>query len=94
MRRVIGRTIRRAVTREELWHGNRERPSSWLRWDPHENIVRWAWTDYPVKRERMLAAIAAGEPVIRLRGQCEVDTWLAALPHAGPSDATGRTVEE
>ena len=34
------------------------------------------------------------DPVIRLRGQREVDTWLAALPHAGPSDATGRTVEE
>lgn len=97
MRRVVGRRIRRAVTREELWHGNRERPSSWLRWDPHENIVRWAWTDYPVKQDRMLAAIAAGDPVIRLRGQREVDAWLASLPrtgHTDPTGPTGRTVEE
>lgn len=85
MRRVISRTLRRAVTREELWHGNRERPRSWLRWAPDENIVRWAWTDYPVMRARMEARIAAGEPVIRLRGQREVDAWLAGLSAPGRS---------
>lgn len=85
MRRVIGRTLRRALTREELWHGNRERPASWLRWSPEENIVRWAWTDYPVMRERMQGRIAAGEPVIHLRGQREVDAWLADLSEPGRS---------
>ncbi|WP_447943576.1 hypothetical protein [Microbacterium aurum] len=34
MRRVVGRTIRRALTREELWHGNRERPSRTGHTDP------------------------------------------------------------
>lgn len=85
MRRVVARTLRRALTREELWHGNRERPASWLRWSPEENIVRWAWTDYPVMRERMQARIASGEPVIHLRGQREVDAWLADLSVPGRS---------
>ncbi|MFT4214229.1 MAG: toxin [Microbacterium sp.] len=79
MRRVIWRTLRRAATREELWHGNRERPSSWLRWSPEENIVRWAWTSCPTVRARMLERIAAGEPIVHLRGQREVDVWVAGL---------------
>jgi len=79
MWRVISRTVRRALRREELWHGNRERVSTWLRWDPEENIVRWAWTSYPKVRARMLDRIAAGEAIIRLRGQREVDAWLASL---------------
>lgn len=79
MWRVITRTLRRGIRREELWHGNRERVSTWLRWDPEENIVRWAWTSYPRVRERMLGRIAAGDAVLRLRGQREVDAWLAAL---------------
>lgn len=87
MRRVIGRTVRRGVMREELWHGNRERPSSWFRWRPEENIVRWAWTDHPVMRARMIERIDAGWPVIRLRGQKEVDAWLAS------QSADGRSVE-
>lgn len=53
MRRVITRTVRRGILREELWHGNRERISSWLRWAPEQNIMRWAWTSYPRVRERL-----------------------------------------
>jgi adenylate kinase family enzyme len=87
MRRVIARTLRRGIRREELWHGNRERVSSWLRWDPERNIVRWAWTNHPVMAERMRARIADGVPVVRLRGQREVDAWLAAV------SADGRSVE-
>lgn len=86
MRQVIGRTLRRVVRREELWHGNRERASNLFRWNPEDNIVRWAWTNHPVTRERMLARIAAGEPIVRLRDRSEIDAWLASLP------ATGRSV--
>lgn len=82
MARVIRRTLRRGVTREELWHGNRERPATWLKWQPEENIVRWAWTQHARVREGMLARIAAGEPIVRLRGQREVDAWLDRLVHA------------
>ncbi len=87
MRRVIWRTLRRGILREELWHGNREHVTNLLRWDPQKSIVRWAWTSYPAVRERMLARIAAGDAVTRLRGQRAVDAWLAALP------ADGRSVE-
>lgn len=79
MRRMIRRTLRRGIRRDELWHGNREQPWNWLRLDPEKNIVRWAWTQHPIVRERMLAHIAAGDPVIRLTGQGAVDAWLADL---------------
>ncbi|GMA31700.1 toxin [Litorihabitans aurantiacus] len=55
MVRVVRRTIARGVLRTSLWHGNRERPRDWLRWDPERNIVRWAWVQHPVVRSRMLA---------------------------------------
>lgn len=80
MWRVVTRTLRRGLTREELWHGNRENPRSWLRADPHENIVLWSWTQHAVVRERMLRRIAAGDPVLRLRGRRDVEAWIASLP--------------
>ena len=79
MRRIIVRTVARGILRQELWHGNRERPADWLRWEPERNIMRWAWTSHPRVRARMLRRIAAGEPVVRLRGQREVNAWLDAL---------------
>lgn len=82
MARVVRRTLRRGILREELWHGNRERPSSWLRPSPDENILAWAWTSHPVVRERMSRHIADGWPVIRLSGQRAADSWLASLPRA------------
>lgn len=85
MRRVVLRTLRRGILREELWHGNRERVADWLRWDPERNIVRWAWTSHPGVRARMLERIADGVPVVRLSGQREVDAWLSALSRNGRS---------
>lgn len=81
--RVVRRTLRRGIRREALWHGNRERPSTWLRLDPGKNIVMWAWTQHPVFRERMLSRMSAGEPIVRLRGQREVDAWLASVRRNG-----------
>jgi adenylate kinase family enzyme len=79
MRRVIARTLRRGIRREELWHGNRERPSTWFSLDPHANIMLWAWTQHGPIRERLTAMTDAGWPVVRLRGQREVAAWLAEL---------------
>ncbi len=47
MYRVILRTIRRLLTREELWNGNREPLTNLYRWDPERNIIRWTWVMYP-----------------------------------------------
>ena len=46
MWRVIKRSLRRAITREELWNGNRESLRNLMKWDPEENIVRWSWTKH------------------------------------------------
>lgn len=84
MARVLRRTFVRGITRRELWHGNRERMRTWLRWKPEENIVRFAWTQHAAMRDRMQSAIAAGEPILRLSGQREVDAWLASLSSSEP----------
>lgn len=86
MRRIITRTLRRGLLREQLWHGNRERISSWFRRDPERNILRWSWVQYPVMQDRMTGLMAAGEPVLRLRTQRDVDEWLEKLvPQEHPS---------
>lgn len=46
MSRIIKRSFSRAFRREVLWNGNKENFSNLLKWDPEENIVRWAWTQY------------------------------------------------
>lgn len=79
MTRILRRTLSRGIRRTELWHGNRERASTWLRWDPERNILRWAWTQHAVVGERMRERTAAGMPVLRLSGQRDVDRWLATL---------------
>ncbi|MEZ5164996.1 MAG: hypothetical protein R2695_00385 [Acidimicrobiales bacterium] len=46
MRRIIGRTLRRVVRREELWNGNREPWRNLWAWDPNRSVIRWAWTQH------------------------------------------------
>jgi adenylate kinase family enzyme len=58
MRRVIGRTVRRSVTRTELWNGNREPLGNLYRWNPERSIVRWAWTHHGSYRRRYVEAMA------------------------------------
>lgn len=84
--RVVRRTLSRAIRREELWHGNRERPRSWLSTDPDENIVLWSWTQHPKERARLRQRMADGESIVRLSGQNAVDAWVGALrgPESSP----------
>jgi adenylate kinase family enzyme len=56
MRQVLGRTLRRALTRAELWNGNREPLTGLLRRAPEESVVRWAWTQHAKYRQRYTAA--------------------------------------
>jgi adenylate kinase family enzyme len=47
MRAIVGRTLRRAFTREVLWNGNREPLASvWRLDDPEASVIAWAWTHY------------------------------------------------
>lgn len=84
---IVRRTVSRGLRRTELWHGNRESPRSWLRLDPQENVMRWAWVQHPLLRARMVAVLEADPdaPVIRLAGRRAVARWLRALAAAQPS---------
>lgn len=76
MRQVIRRTLRRAVLREELWNGNREPWRNIFRWNPEHSIIRWAWTKWPIYRERStwLEGLARelGVEVIRVRSHAQL----------------------
>ncbi len=60
MPRVIKRTIRRSVTRQELWNGNVEPPLHRIFTDD-EHIIRWAWNVIPRYREK-LAVVRETQP--------------------------------
>lgn len=46
-RRVVVRTLRRRLLREQLWNGNVEPPLRTILTDP-EHIVRWSWQRHDV----------------------------------------------
>jgi len=56
MRRVVGRTVRRVLRREELWNGNREPVGNLFALNPEESIIRWAWTKHGPTRTKYAAA--------------------------------------
>lgn len=80
MWRVVRRSVSRAVTRRELWNGNRENWRDWLRAD---HPIRWAWSQAG-PRSRVTAERAERFPdvtVVRLRTAREARRWLAADGH-------------
>ena len=83
MRRLIARTARRAVTRQELWNGNREPLTGMFRWDPRDNLVRWSWTNHGEYARRY--ASASADPAnrhltfVRLTSDADVDELVAAV---------------
>jgi adenylate kinase family enzyme len=75
--RLVRRTIRRIVRREELWSGNRETIcNAFLRRD---GLLQFAWRTYGVRRATYPAELARFH-VVRLRSQREVDEWLSSIP--------------
>jgi len=82
MFRVVRRTLKRAITREELWNGNREPLTNFYKWDPEENIIRWAWVQFHQYRKQNLAAMADGTwshaEVHHLRSPAEVEEFILA----------------
>jgi adenylate kinase family enzyme len=76
--RVVVRTIRRRVRREELWNGNIE-PSFLTIFTDREHIVRWAVSTRRQFREQV-PLLESQHPhlvVVRLRSQRDVESWLA-----------------
>jgi len=66
MSRVLRRSLRRAVLREELWNGNKERLRNLLRRDPEISIIAWAWTTH-AQRHVEMGAFLANPPRDELR---------------------------
>ena len=84
MLRVIRRSVNRAVTRRELWNGNRENFRNWL--DP-EHPIRWAWSQHAARRSR-IEGLLRDHPqltVIRLLSARAAREWSQRLePEAPP----------
>lgn len=72
--RVVGRSVRRAIDRQELWNGNRERASFWIR--PSHPI--W-WTLSHHRRVRRRYTESADDRWVRLRHPRLATRWLDAL---------------
>jgi len=89
MRQVVWRTLRRAVTRQELWNGNRESLRNFLTWAPEESIISWAWHNHAKNRHRYRAAAAdpanARLTFIRLTSRRAISRFLAESGR-GPAD--------
>lgn len=83
MANVVRRTLRRLVTREQLWNGNRESVRNLFSSDPERNIVLWTWTQWPrYHREALAAAIDpdwARALTVRLSSRAEVAAFLDAV---------------
>lgn len=82
--RVTMRTIRRALTHEELWGGNHEPPLHKILTD-QSNMIRWSITSRNHVRD-VLPGIIQNHPdlhVIRLRSRRQVRELLKALSSPG-----------
>ncbi|MBB5233010.1 adenylate kinase [Deinococcus budaensis] len=83
--RLLRRTLRRNVTREELWNGNRERLRQTL---SRDSILVWFFRTHWKRRRDTPRQIAAFPHlrVVRLRTPREAARWLSALaPDPDPS---------
>ncbi len=81
--RLLRRTVRRIVTREELWNGNREtlRGAVWGR----GALIPYAFRSY-ARRRRLYPIELARYPLVRLRSTADVERWLAGVSSAGSQE--------
>jgi adenylate kinase family enzyme len=78
LRRVLWRTVRRIVSRKELWNGNRETLRNAL---SRESIVWWVITHHRTYRRRWPERLdpLTHVDVVRLRSPREVRAWLQSI---------------
>lgn len=83
MRQIVGRTVRRVVTREVLWNGNREPFANLYRWAPEKGVIRWAWTKHAKYEDRYSHAQSdprfAHATFVVLRSQTDATRWLESI---------------
>jgi adenylate kinase family enzyme len=78
LRRVLWRTLSRAVTRKELWNGNRE---TFRNTFSRDSIVWWVVRHHRSHRPKWDSRLAPLEhlEVVRLRSPREVRAWLQSI---------------
>ena len=77
--RLVRRSARRVIRREELWNGNRETLKDVVH--PQSSVVLYALGKYRQQR-RTYASELAHFPLVRLCTQREVDDFLRDAEHA------------
>ena len=81
MRQIILRTLRRVITRKELWNGNRETVRN--AFFERGSVIRWAWTHYTPNHDKYAGAIEDPQwtnlNFVRLRSRAEVNRFLAEV---------------
>jgi hypothetical protein len=86
MARTIGRTLRRTMTQEELWNGNREPLSNLWSFKPEKSIIAWTATHHGCYRRRYAEAERdprwADLDFVHLRSRRDVERFVA-----GPASA-------
>ena len=86
--RCLRRTIRRAITREELFSGNRE--SFRMSFLSRDSIIRWVISSHGPLRREYRRILDGGEfphlRVIELRGPAEAEALVAALDRVSGDD--------
>ena len=106
LQRVVGRTVWRTVTRQELWNSNREPLTGLVRLDPEKSIIRWAWTRHDVYPARATPSCpwTRRTPTSPSCGSAPTGIWRGSWPrprgrarpgdgrHAGP-EATRRAAQ-
>jgi adenylate kinase family enzyme len=83
--RLVVRTFRRALTREELWNGNRESLRS--AFFHADSLIRFALANDPPRRHRYPRELARYR-VARLRTRAEVEAFLRSARTRERSSAT------
>lgn len=80
MPRVLRRSLRRTVTREALFGGNRE---SWSGWLSREHPAWWAWSQHGARRREVGRRVRdprfAPLDVLRFAHPDDTAAWLASL---------------
>jgi adenylate kinase family enzyme len=73
--RLVRRTLRRLLTREELWNGNRERVRNLFE---RPNLFEWAWRSHRANRAGLEASLRPHPNLrlVRLRSPNEVHALL------------------
>jgi adenylate kinase family enzyme len=89
MRQLVWRTLRRTLTGEELWSGNRERFRE--AFFSRESVLWWALTTYRSRRAKYQAVFARPQDhsfaMVRLPTPRATREWLAGLPAGATAGA-------